>query len=105
MDKSALLADRVRNNTDTVEIDGVGTVTVRALSRKEMIEAGELSEHTLVQERYILSRAMIDPQMSEDDIAAWQAASPPGEINRVADKVNELSGLKKESAKRDVPAV
>ena len=91
MDKSALLADRVSDKTAEVEIEGVGTVTVRALSRWEMIQGGKLED--LAQERFILSKAMVDPPMAEHDVAAWQKSSIPGEINKVATVVNQLSGI------------
>jgi len=94
VDKEALLADRVTQRTAEVEIEGVGTITIRSLSRHEMIEAGRRFEgDTLGWERYTLSRAMVDPQMGEHDVAAWQKASPPGEINVVAMAVNKLSGI------------
>jgi hypothetical protein len=101
MDKESLLADRVSDRTGDVEIEGVGTVVVRALSRWEMILGGKL-EDDLAQERFILSRAMVDPPMGEHDIAAWQKSSPPGEINAVAMKVNELSGIGKGADKSSV---
>lgn len=102
MDKSALLVDRVTGTTAEVEIEGVGTVTVRALSRHEMIQGGKLEDDTMAQERYILSKAMVDPPMGEHDVAAWQKCSPPGEINKVAMKVNELSGIGKGADKSSV---
>lgn len=101
MDKSALLADRVSDKTAEVEIEGVGTVVVRALSRHEMIQGGKIDD-SAAQERYVLSRAMVDPPMGEHDIAAWQKSSIPGEINKVAMKVNELSGIGKGADKSSV---
>lgn len=101
MDKAQLLVDRVTDRTAEIEIEGVGTITVRALSRHEMITGGKLEEG-LAQERYILSRAVIDPVMGEHDIAEWQKCSPPGEINIVAMKVNELSGIGKGADKSSV---
>lgn len=106
MDKSKLLADRVSDVTDTVEIPGVGTVKIRALSRFEIIKAGQYADgDQLAQERYILSRAMLDPLMGEDDIAAWQKGSMPEEINPVANAINALSGIGKGAAKSDVSEV
>lgn len=101
VDKKTLLTDRVAGRTADVEIEGVGTVTVRALSRHEMLQGGKLDD-TEAQERYILARAMVDPPMGEHDVAAWQKCSPPGEINAVAMKVNELSGIGKGAEKRSV---
>lgn len=105
MDKSKLLADRFSMNTDTVEIDGVGEITVRGLSRYELLLADKkYPDDAMRKERFVLSVAVLDPKLSEDDVEVWQKASGPTEINRVADKVNELSGIKKGAAKSDVPA-
>lgn len=106
MDKKALLSDRVTAVTGTVELDGVGTVTVRGLSRYEMFLASKVGAgDDLKQERFILAAAMVDPKLTEDDVEAWQKASPPGEINEVAKKVNELSGIGEGAGKSDVPDV
>lgn len=104
MDKSALTADRVTGRTAEVEIEGLGPVTVRALSRMEMMISGKIDD-SVKQERFILSKAMVDPEMTEEDVAAWQKASIPGEINAVAGKVNELSGIGKGADKSGLPEV
>jgi hypothetical protein len=90
----------------TCEIEGVGTVTVRGLSRHEFIQAGKVREDKgeEQQERYLLSRCMVDPEMNEDDVAAWQKASGR-EINALASKVNELSGLGEGADKSSVAEV
>jgi len=106
MDKSKLLTDRVTQNTGEHEIPGVGTVRFRALSRWEMIQASKMSEgDTLKQERFILSCAMVDPELNEDDVAAWQKSSPPGEINEIAKAINGLSGIGPDSAKEQYKSV
>lgn len=100
MDKSKLLADRVTSHVGEVEIPGVGAVKFRALSRHEMIEAGKYADgDALAQERYILSRAMLDPALAEHEVAEWQKASIPGEINEVAKAINALSGIGPDAAK------
>jgi hypothetical protein len=102
MDKSALTKDRVRTsaNTGTVPIDGVGEITVRGLSRAEFLLAQKkYPDDTMLQERYILSRAVLDPAgLTEKDIAEWQDGSGPMEINDVANKINALSGIGKDAA-------
>lgn len=92
VDKAALLVDRVSAVQADIEVEGVGTITVRALSRWEVIQGGKRDEG-MAQERFILSCAMVEPAMNEDDVAAWQKCSPPGEINAIAQKINELSGI------------
>lgn len=100
MDKSALLADRVSINTAAVEIEGVGAVTVRGLSRYELLLASKkYPDDTLKQERFVLSCGLVDPKLTEDDVEAWQKASGPMEINAVAQRINELSGIAEGAAK------
>jgi hypothetical protein len=106
MDKSKLLADRVSLNTADVKIEGVGTVTVRGLSRYELLLAQKkYPDDSLRQERFILAAALVDPEMTEADVETWQKVSGPLEINEVATKVNELSGISQGAAKSDVPEV
>lgn len=104
--KSKLLADRVSGdgNTGTIEIEGVGTLTFRKLNRLEVIRSGEIGD-TLKQEQFILARALVDPVLTEAEVATWQANSEAYEINRVADAINKLSGLKRESAKEQYKSV
>lgn len=90
--KARLLAPRLPEGD--VEIGGVGTVRVRALTRAELLHVGRLeSKGPAAMERYTLACAMLDPAMTEDDVAAWQQASPAAELNVVSEKVNELSGI------------
>ena len=98
MDKGKLLANRVPQGT--VKIPGVGTITVRGLSRQEMkdLEQWQGKDH-MVWEQKTLALCMVDPPMTEADIAAWQAASPATEINDVAQKINELSGINRNASK------
>jgi hypothetical protein len=102
VDKQALLTPRVNATTDTVDIEGVGTVTVRALSRWEMIHVFKLESNRHKQEQAALAFGLVDPAMTEDDVAAWQKAAPAMEIEAVARKINELSGIGKDAAKSHV---
>jgi hypothetical protein len=98
MDKSALTTPRVP--TGEVEIPGVGTITIRGLTRFELLLAGKTSgEDSVVMERKMLAFAMVDPEMSEKDAEEWQKASPAGELAPVVAKVNELSGIGHEAQK------
>jgi len=104
MDKTKLLADRVTGLVGEYDVPGVGVIKFRALSRWEMIQAGKF-EDNLQQERFILAAAMLDPKMGEDDVAAWQKNSIPGEINEVAKQVNALSGIGPDSQKEQYKSV
>lgn len=105
MDITDLTTDhRAKPEPETVEIPGVGTVAVRGLSRLEFLRAQKIDD-PIKQERFLLSVAMTDPVMTEDDVAAWQRSSDPMEINVVAMKINELSGIAQGADKRSVDQV
>lgn len=93
MDKAALLAPRLEE--DDVDIPGVGTVRVRGLSRYEvMVSQRGNKGGTIAVERVMLRYGMVDPILTEDEVAEWQKASPAGEIEPVARRISELSGLR-----------
>lgn len=103
MDKEALLAPRIAVRTEEVPVEG-GTVTVRGLSRMELILAQKLEHDRPKQEQFLLSVAMVEPELTEGEVKAWQKQiGTCGEIETVARKINELSGLGKDAAKSDLP--
>lgn len=96
MDKSALLTERLPRGE--VEIEGVGTVVVRGLSRYELLLAGKSANgDVLAAERRTLAMGMVDPEMTEADVEQWQKSSPAGEIMPVMQKINDLSGVTKQA--------
>lgn len=90
---------------DDVEVPGIGMVHVRALNRGEMIHLGKLSDDKgqAVAEQYMLSCAMLDPQMTQEDIADWQTSGPGMEMHPVVMKINALSKATQEDHKSDLP--
>lgn len=102
--KERLLANRVADKTATVTIEGVGDITIRALSRHELMEA-ESKGGMLAQERYLVSRALVEPAMTEAEVGQWQTMSLPGEINVVSRRINELSGITEGADKSGVDQV
>ncbi len=101
MDKKALLTERLPRAD--VEIPGVGTVTVRGISRYELQLAGKGTEDSGLIERRLLAMAIVDPELTESDIEAWQKCAPAGELKPVVDRFRELSGLNEGAQKSDVP--
>lgn len=98
MEKAKLFEDLIPR--EDIEIPGRGTITVRGLSRIELLLAGKLSdEGAAAMERRMLAFAMVDPEMTEEDVKRWQNASRAGEIQPVIAKVNELSGIGKDAQK------
>jgi hypothetical protein len=102
MDKELLLRPRFKR--ETIEIEGVGTITVQALSREQLLSVGtDLS--ALETEQRALAAAMVDPPMTVEDIAAWQAASPAEEMSEVIDVVYRLSGIARGQDKEQYKSV
>lgn len=100
--KARLLKPRVPEGT--VELDGLGTVRVRGLSRGEVFMTQQ-AKGVEAMERKVLALGMLDPLMTEDEVRQWQQNSPAGEMEPVADKIRELSGLGKGADKSGVSGV
>lgn len=103
LDKQALL--KARFGEKVVEIPGVGEVRVRALSRGEALQIKGKEQDVAAIEQWVLSRAMVDPPMSEDDVKAWQDNSPAGELQVVFDEILKLSGMEATAAKAGYKSV
>lgn len=104
--KEKLTTNRI--TTEEVPIPGGDPehdfVVVRGLSRAEMHVGQQIEERKggAAQEAFLLSRAMVDPELTVQEAEAWQAASPFGEINTVQLTINKLSGIGKGAAKSSV---
>lgn len=97
MDKALLLAPRLPEGT--VDIPGIGQVRVRALNRAEAmaVQGRKGSEAT---ERLVITLGLLDPaDMTEAEVGQWMKAATAGELEPVANKIAELSGLLEGSAK------
>ncbi|MGC4942141.1 hypothetical protein [Kribbella sp. DT2] len=105
MDKDKLLAPRAATASGmpegTVEVEGMGTVRVRGLSRGEVFGVQQRGD-TASSERLILACGMVEPELTEREVGQWQTVSPAGEIEPVVNKIQELSGLAKGSEKEAV---
>jgi hypothetical protein len=102
MDKELLFKSRLPEAD--IDIPGVGTVRVRGLSRVEAmhVQAANGVEAT---ERRILALGMVDPELTEAEVGQWQKASIASELEPVAQKIAELSGILPESAKETYKSV
>lgn len=94
--KDLLLARRLGEYE--VEVPGVGTVIVRALSRVEALELKGQEIELLEWERKVLAVAMVNPALTEDEVRQWQEVSPAGELEPVTSAVLDISGLNGEAA-------
>jgi hypothetical protein len=110
--KEELLARRI-GDTEDVPVPGVGTVTVRGLSRAEVMSVRKATDsadtldgpRALVIERKMLAAAMVDPVMTEAEVGAWQACSAAGEMDVVVNKVQEMSAMTEGADKSSVRGI
>jgi hypothetical protein len=88
--------------TEEVEVAGMGTVLVRGLTRKEVLDGQRNRNGTAAIERYMLSKGVVDPQLTEDDVAEIQAVSLAGELEAATSKIQELSKIDSAKAAKEL---
>lgn len=96
MDKSRLLERHLP--TGTVELEGIGTITVRALSRREAQEMHDAPE----KEREIrgIALGMVDPKLTVEEVTLWSENGTVDELLTVTRKILELSGMTEDTVKK-----
>lgn len=102
--KARLLAPRAQTESgmpeEDVEIPDIGTVHVRGLSRGEVFMLRKLTgDDEDAFEVRMLSRSMVHPAMTEDEVRAMRRVSPAGELEDLTERVRLLSGLGKSAEK------
>lgn len=111
LDKELLFKPRLEEAD--VEVPGVGTVRVRALSRAELMLARKATDlagevdgpRALVLERKMIATAMVDPALTEAEVGRWQNASGAGELNVVSEAIQRLSGMLDDAEKESYKSV
>lgn len=93
-DLTDLTASDVTANTRDVELTSGMFVTVRGLSRYELIMASEKGREGPDIEAWNLKCGMVRPKMTLQQAQAWQKLSTAGgDIARVSNVIRDLSGL------------
>lgn len=90
--KAKLLQRRV--GQATVELPGLGTVTVRGLTRTEVLRIQD-QEGKRQYDAMTIAIGMVDPPFTFEEAQQWQDVSPAAELDLVTDKIAELSGMTK----------
>lgn len=98
MDKEALF--KARLTEADFDVEGVGTIRIRSLSRSEalMVKGKDYEPGAL--ERKLISLACVEPELTEDDVRQWQEASSAGELEPVVTAILELSGMVKSAPRQ-----
>ncbi len=102
--KEALLSKRVETETgfaeEHVEIPGMGEVRVRGLSRLETLQIGRSTQDPGKAERMALAMGLVEPAMTEAEVAKWQKSCTSMELEPVYLAIGRLSGMLGDSAKQ-----
>lgn len=102
-DKLAALLGKREADIREVELPTLGfSVKVRGLTRSEALAVVGKEMSPAEAERKLISRAMVDPRMTEDQVRQWQKVAPAGELKPVEEAVKEMSGLGATSVKEAV---
>lgn len=90
LSREQILARKVAGKVEPVELSD-GEVVVRGLSRGEASAVGKLDDQDEV-ECLALHLGLVDPVMSVDDVRLWRAQDESGEIQKVVDVIQRMSG-------------
>lgn len=91
MDKQALLAEDLPE--DVITLPRGGTVTVRALSRREVADISAKAPELVDSEAWMVHLGVVEPRLTIEEVKTWQANSRHGETDYVSTRIAELSGL------------
>lgn len=80
-------------------------VTVRGLSRSEVVGLQAHKDSLPKLEMAILALGFVDPALDADDVKAWYESAPAGDIDKVVGVISDLSGMTPASSKSGVPGV
>lgn len=85
-------------------LPGGGRVAVRGLTRDEVVIMQGMSG-VAEADNYMLATGLTSPKMSVADVAEWASNGDAGDLVAVAERIAELSGLKKGADKSVVSQV
>lgn len=100
IDRESLLKSRLAERV--VSIPGVGDVRIRSLSGKEVAQLPAYREDTEGGEDFALTRGVVDPPLTVEDVHAWRESATHGELVLVLSEIFDLSGLGDDSLKEAV---
>lgn len=99
--RAEILARKIHGKTEPFELDG-GEVLIRGLTHSEALEVRD-QDTTLLRMCVMISRGIVNPAMSVDDVRAWSDADEAGVLTRLSERISELSGMSEGAGKSRVP--
>ena len=80
-------------------------ITVRGLSRSEVVDLQQHADDLPRLERTILLLGFVDPPMTADDVDGWYRSAPAGDVDKVVGVISDLSGMTPAAPKSGVSGV
>lgn len=96
-----LLAPPADVETRDVEVAGGKVVTVRGMTRMELMLTRKGSEDPAVIEQKMLAFCLVAPKLTVAQVERWQKVTGPMVIAPVTEAIRELSGLGEGADKSD----
>jgi hypothetical protein len=93
VDKELLFKPRTPERE--VDVPGLGVFRVRGLTRAEIKAIAEGNDAGKDMEAYTLSLCLVDPHVTEDEARRWLEVAQFGEVEKLTEVVNEISGIGK----------
>lgn len=93
----ALLADS-ELDTETFELDGIGQVTIRSLTRQQAVKVAD-AEGGVEREVRILAYGLAEPKLTLDQAKQVIQKRSAGQIQGLMEAISRLSGLMEGSQK------
>jgi hypothetical protein len=102
--KDDLLKPRIGEGDLTVP--DVGTFRIRPLTRAQAFEVQELREVSVLDaENLLISYGLVEPAMTQDEVARWAECAPGGELAAVSMGIGKVSGMMPGSGKESYKSV
>ena len=77
---------------EVVTLPSGGTVKVRGLTRDEAMEVRKRPDDA-ARDNYMIATGMVEPVLSEDDVALWATTAPAGDSVEITRAIGRLSGM------------
>lgn len=94
----------VASREEDFELPSGLVVRIRPLTRMEVLIIGKRDLTTDKKEQAFMSKAMVLPAMSEEDVKRWQTNSATGDMQELTERVQEISGMSTKGAKATAKA-
>lgn len=93
----ALLAE-TDLDTETMDVDGIGQVTIRSLTRQQAVKVAD-AEGGVEREVRILAYGLAEPKLTLEQAATVIQRRSAGQIQGLMEAISRLSGLMEDSQK------